>query len=559
MNRFIAKEYGEDVDRDLVPDGLEKVLGLNVGNANSPPEDSDGDGLLDAEEVHQGSDPSNGNDAWASAGSFEATMGEVVPLVFTVGDHSGSHSEQWSLEFYKVADDGSRSLETTLRAGVGVLASREFTFTSGIIYEIELKHIHGEGDYDYSFLIDVASGAPPDAIALVDDPDGLTGVNDDVSLSSVEGTVTATIIQRSLKTQQGEELAVNISSGTRSPVQLKTGPAFGPGTVALTQNNDKIRVWSAETDGVELTGPGSANTRMTEWDLDDVELLALNTTNRIWIEGLETSDEIGDTTLTLAYVDADGNSTDEGVEIKITLLKVDLEFQNSEMSDWKNVKPDPSIETRIGVIRGDEIDFRIADSSSIPASQLSWSGEEEGTGDSISITFDELGEREVVLEIADTEVARAIVTVAEPTGPGEATWMALHLSRAGTAFAIRDEATEWAQTNLDSLGGGWTNGPADAARHSYWNGLMTMWWGEEDAEGLATAHEVSGLSGTADHNSTVMDLENNASGRAFVTDPDMTRGELDTAVRNALSSSQLVVMDEITNVEERGLLQQSNQ
>ena len=102
-------------------------------------------------------------------------------------------------------------------------------------------------------------------------------------------------------------------------------------------------------------------------------------------------------------------------------------------------------------------------------------------------------------------------------------------------------------------------GRTDAARHSYWNGLMTMWWGEDDAEGLATAHEVTNLSDNADHNSIVMDLENNATGRALVVDPDMTNVELDAAVRNALNADQLVIMDEISNPQEEGLLQPSNQ
>ena len=72
------------------------------------------------------------------------------------------------------------------------------------------------------------------------------------------------------------------------------------------------------------------------------------------------------------------------------------------------MKPDPSVDTRIGFIRGDEIDLRIADSSSLPASALSWSGEKEGTGDSISITFDEIGQREVILE---TEVHSSPFTI----------------------------------------------------------------------------------------------------------------------------------------------------
>ena len=321
MSRFISEEVSIDYDRDLVPDALERELGLTVGNFSSPAEDSDGDGLFDAEEVQQGSDPSNANDTFATPNSFKATQGSRVPVVFTIGDHSGSHSEQWELKIYNQLPGGGEELTARIQAGLGVLASREFEFAEGFRQRIALNHVRGEGDYDYTFEIVV--GSSDGSVGLVlDDPDSLVGVKNDVSTNDLSGDVMASVPKKRLKTPQGDQLYVNLTSPIRRPVYFEAAPLSGPGSFKLTQSTDKIKIWDSETDGTALTTP---NSQTKSWSLNSSQLAALNASNRIWIEGLEISEEVDDTSINLQYYDENNNPIGEPAKNTVTLLQMDIE------------------------------------------------------------------------------------------------------------------------------------------------------------------------------------------------------------------------------------------
>ena len=147
----------------------------------------------------------------------------------------------------------------------------------------------------------------------------------------------------------------------------------------------------------------------------------------------------------------------------------------------------------------------------------------------------------------------------EATGVGEIARELMNIDRAITAVFLRNEALNYAFTNSFSLGGGLINGRADAARHAYLTGILTIDWDAEHAEGLTTAHEFDNLSGNITHNATVMDLENNAVGISLVTGSSMTRAQLDTAVRAALDNGELTIPEVLTNAEWKGLLKPSNQ
>ena len=85
---------------------------------------------------------------------------------------------------------------------------------------------------------------------------------------------------------------------------------------------------------------------------------------------------------------------------------------------------------------------------------------------------------------------------------------------------------------------------------------MTFDWNAADAEGLATAHEKTGLDDGSPHNETVMDLENNADGRGL---GGANRVALQNAVIGALNAGTLTILDDLGNANEVGLLQPSNQ
>ena len=246
----------------------------------------------------------------------------------------------------------------------------------------------------------------------------------------------------------------------------------------------------------------------------------------------------------------------------VRIIFVELQFQSSRMHAGKLIDPIvPSRDVRVGVIQGDSVRFR---ASLNPVVVLNngdyvWTGVQSGIGPEIEIVFNTVGTHEEKLQALGCQDSVARTTVANVSGHGETAWMALHPQYWLSAFELRDEAINWARDNQVALGGGISNGRADAARHAYWNAIMTFRWNAADAEGLATAHEVSGLSDGLPHNETVMDLENNAAGRTIGAGGHTTLVQIQNAVTNALDQGQLVILDDLLNANEVGLLQPSNQ
>ena len=80
------------------------------------------------------------------------------------------------------------------------------------------------------------------------------------------------------------------------------------------------------------------------------------------------------------------------------------------------------------------------------------------------------------------------------------------------------------------------------------------------AEGGASAHEKTNVEDGAPHNSTVMDLLNNAVGRSLplTLPPILSEVGCQNAVRAALDNESLFVLDNFLNPGEIGLLKPSN-
>jgi fibronectin type 3 domain-containing protein len=99
-----------DTDGDGLPDGV----------------DTDGDGVSDGLEVAQGSDPTNPLDQ-----GIPPEPEERIKLTLTVGDPSGSHSEQWALQVGAVTQESP---------DYGVVGSGVFSFDVGRSYPVTLRH-----------------------------------------------------------------------------------------------------------------------------------------------------------------------------------------------------------------------------------------------------------------------------------------------------------------------------------------------------------------------------------------------------------------------------------
>jgi len=227
----------------------------------------------------------------------------------------------------------------------------------------------------------------------------------------------------------------------------------------------------------------------------------------------------------------------------------ELEFS---LGTWKVVDAlVPHKDVRIGVISGDAVDFRAKfPSGATPSnSDISWEGEKTGTGPTINISFTGTGNKSVKLKVNGTETNVATVTVANPTGPGKYQWLASHPIRALTANSLGTEAASWSSGH---------NNIGDAKRHAYWNAILVADWNATDAEEFTTAYEVSGLADGAAHNETVMDLENNATGRSLYS-TGASRATLQAAVTSAATAGSLVILDNLGNTNEVGLIKPSNQ
>ena len=144
-------------------------------------EDSDGDGLTDKDEIENGSDPTDPND-----GGIPASR---VPVSFTFGDPSGSHSEKYRLVLEPVSESGPGETPPTkswLNENYGECETKTAMLTKGWTYEIRLCHAgtnmeDGSPDYDYLLSWSV----PPCCGCVTNDPAGL--ICEDYTSSSFAG------------------------------------------------------------------------------------------------------------------------------------------------------------------------------------------------------------------------------------------------------------------------------------------------------------------------------------------------------------------------------------
>ena len=186
-----------DPDEDGLTNGQEIDFGTDPFIA-----DSDGDGISDGAEVVQASDPADASDG--------GVAGSRVPVTFTFGDQSGSHSEKYRLELTPVqtagADGAPRSFTWT-DAQYGVCETKTALLMRGCSYELRMFHAGtregDESDYDYSLSLSHSLGAG----VVVSDPDGLIRADDQTSdYFSGEGkVVTIMVLKPSLMFCKPEE------------------------------------------------------------------------------------------------------------------------------------------------------------------------------------------------------------------------------------------------------------------------------------------------------------------------------------------------------------------
>ena len=260
-------------------------------------------------------------------------------------------------------------------------------------------------------------------------------------------------------------------------------------------------------------------------------------------------------------------------------------------------------DVRIGVIRDDELVFRASttpqmdpDESAFKWRLIGPGRTAVGSGAEFRVAFGRRpGDYTITLSCLDS-TRQALVKVIEVPPPNETDWADDHLVAAAVAVATGKVASDWARENEDDLGGGFSNGRADAARHAYWNALMALLMGRANAAEAGLAHERTNVEEGAPHNESVMDLENNAVGRdlgaltlsrdadgaplrarggklqgpveitpayveqALQQEPLLTlQGGLQDDVVDALDDGKLTILDDLSNEHGAGLLHPSDQ
>lgn len=150
-----------DPDGDEDGDGLSNWEEFLYGTDPLNP-DTDGDGVPDGQEVQQGSIPTDPSD-----GGLPLPPDQACHVTFTVGDHSGSHSEIWAMRI-------GESLRLQSR-GYGDVISRTYVLAKGRSYPITLQHIGSSlSPFDGDWTAGVAV-APADG--WYDDPRHLLGAH----------------------------------------------------------------------------------------------------------------------------------------------------------------------------------------------------------------------------------------------------------------------------------------------------------------------------------------------------------------------------------------------
>ena len=218
-----------DDDRDGLSNAEERARGTNPRRA-----DTDGDGLTNREECEWGTDPgepdtdrdgvSDGTEVAQSGDPADAEDGgrpnSRVLATLTLGDHSRSQSEKYSLTFTPVPNSGPGGVPAAvsrISARYDGCAPLTVPLKPGWRYEVRLDHAGSDPAYtgtpkpDYDYTLEFS---PKPESVLLDDPQGLFGVHgwDDGPFLARDKAATATVYRLEFVTPAGDPVAAPKSS-----------------------------------------------------------------------------------------------------------------------------------------------------------------------------------------------------------------------------------------------------------------------------------------------------------------------------------------------------------
>ena len=241
-----------------------------------------------------------------------------------------------------------------------------------------------------------------------------------------------------LEMNPGGLVCVCTNNLTKIELTLKPDGLPGKVTLSATEGGERIRIWQNpdRTDQIILPKAWNAGAQP----------------GALYVEGIINSAAVRDVGLRLEY-DENPPGQDNALfkcedRVKLTVVKVGLEFQNSHMSAGKLIDPlSPPRDVRVGVVQGDTIKFKakLTPTVSLQNGDYVWTGVQSGNGLKIDITFSSVGTHSEQLQVLRCQARIGLTTVMNVTELGQAAWMPKHPQYWISAPQLRDEALAWAR------------------------------------------------------------------------------------------------------------------
>ena len=325
------------------------------------------------------------------------------------------------------------------------------------------------------------------------------------------------------------------------------------------------------TKSVTANGRPPIDGEYINWVVDDPNILELTTTpgcpNQPSCSATVKGKAPGTTQVRVTFI---CRTTQQQVTASATVKVVKIKnvtFKNSLMSAFKAIdQPYRSV----GTYSGKTIKFSFETeppNATVPTSEIQWSGAASGSTQEVDVTFSTQTNTSVTVTVAGLQRTGAVRVIDRPTGIGENAYallnpidtaVALNNNLIGTNASTLEPFT-WA---LGQYPGTQHNTVADAARHTYWNCALAVIVNPGYAAGLTFQHEVSSVGPATE---TIMDLTNNAAGRAVASGLSGAsrslvgcRAGVVSAVAAGTSTIYLDSSYGSTNTSENALLQPTN-
>ena len=198
MKATEADSYSSDYDHDKLSNLNEQIHHTDPKNA-----DSDGDGVFDGDEVAKSANPNDPSDKGVGFISTETAL-----IKLTIGDHSGSHSERYTITVGAISHQSP---------DFGKVGSGEYIYGPGK-YVIKVTWVAtklSKPDFDYTAMVEKINGS---ATVKIEDPLSILGRHHESTYDYTLGkTATMIVIANCSETSDKGECIDNCEQCRANP------------------------------------------------------------------------------------------------------------------------------------------------------------------------------------------------------------------------------------------------------------------------------------------------------------------------------------------------------